>query len=322
VGLGWGSILTAAAPERSPRPPRWLRFAPWAFVLLWSAGYVPVRIGLAYREPLVFLVVRYAGVLALLIPAYLITRPPLPATRREWLHLAIVGALIQGIYFALTNIAVKVGVSAAGLGIILALQPILVALCVPKIAGEKVGGKVWIGLLLGLAGAIVVVLAKAGSGDATRAGIAAAALALLFITAGTLWEKRFGSAQHPIVASMVQCGVACVIALAAAWPLETFHIDWTWAFVVSLAYLVIGNSIVAMTLLLAMVRYGQATRATALLFLVPPCSAAFAWAVLGEPFPPLVWAGMAAACLGVWLVGPAVKRTAAVDETSRSRLPR
>lgn len=299
-----------SAPVRSQplSSPRWLKFAPWMFVLLWSAGYVPVRIELEACAPLFFLAVRYIGVLAVLVPAYLIVRPPLPASRREWVHLAIVGALIQGIYFALTNISIKAGVSAAALGIILALQPVLVALAAPKIAGEAVSPKIWLGLLLGLIGAVTVVMAKAGSGDATQAGILTACMALMFITVGTLWEKRFGSSQHPIVANLVQCGVACIIALSLAWPFESFQIDWSWRFAISLVYLVVGNSIVAMTLLLAMVRYGQATRATALLFLVPPCSAAFAWLVLGEPFPPMVWAGMAAACLGVWLVGPAVKR--------------
>ena len=87
-----------------------------------------------------------------------------------------------------------------------------------------------------------------------------------------------------------------------ALPTETFVVRWEWPFIFSLAYLVIGNSIIAMTLLLAMVRYGQATRASALLFLVPPGSAAIAWLLLGEPFPPLALAGMALAGLGVWLV--------------------
>jgi drug/metabolite transporter (DMT)-like permease len=283
--------------------PAWLPLAPWLFVLLWSGGYVPVKVGLAYVEPLFFLVLRYAAVLVLLIPAYLIVRPPLPQTARAWSHLAIVGALIQGIYFACANLAIGLGASAAGLGIVLALQPILVALIAPRVTSiEVVSGRTWIGLALGLVGVVVVIIAKAGVNDATVAGIATACVALMFITTGTVWEKRFGTAQHPIVANIVQCGVAGVLALAVAWPLETFRVEWTWPFLGSLAYLVIANSIISMTLLLAMVRHGQATRASALLFLVPPASAAFAWLLLGEPYPPLALAGMALAGFGVWLV--------------------
>jgi drug/metabolite transporter (DMT)-like permease len=298
------STTTRAKPaDAVPRAPVWLPLAPWIFVALWSGGYVPVKIGLQYVEPLFFLVLRYAAVVLVLLPAYLVVRPPLPQTWRAWGHLAVVGALIQGIYFALANYAIGLGASAAGLGIVLALQPILVALITPYVtATEVVSGRAWIGLGLGLTGTVVVVLAKAQVGDATPIGIAAACGALLFIAAGTIWEKRFGTAQHAIVSNMVQCGVAGLIALAAAWPVETFRVNWTWPFVLSLAYLVIANSIIALTLLLAMVRYGQATRASALLFLVPPCSAAFAWLLLGEPYPPLALAGMALAGLGVWLV--------------------
>ncbi|HRK18919.1 MAG TPA: DMT family transporter [Hyphomicrobiaceae bacterium] len=292
----------SAIPAQPRATPKWLWLAPWLFVALWSGGYTPVKIGLSYAEPIFFMAVRYMCVLALLVPAYLIVRPPLPGTGRAWLHLAIVGALIQGVYFTLTNVAIKLGASAAGLGIVLALQPILVALIVPRILGERVTGKAWLGLVLGLAGVVIVILAKSGVGDATAAGIATAGVALVFITAGTVWEKRFGTSQHPIVANLVQCGMGCLIALAVALPTETLVVRWEWPFIFSLAYLVIGNSIIAMTLLLAMIRHGQATRASALLFLVPPGSAAIAWLLLGEPFPPLALLGMALAGLGVWLV--------------------
>lgn len=291
-----------ARAVRTPRAPRWLPLAPWLFVALWGGGYAPVKIGLMYSEPLFFLVLRYACVLALLVPAYFVVRPPLPKTGRAWLHLAIVGALIQGAYFVLTNFAIGLGASAAGLGIVLALQPILVALIMPRVTGEGVSRRAWIGLALGLIGAVIVISSKASANNVTLFGVVTAFAGLLFITAGTVWEKRFGSSQHPIVASIVQCGVAGLIALALALPLETLQVQWTWPFAISLGYLVIGNSIVAMTLLLAMVRYGQATRASALLFLVPPCSAGFAWLLLDEPFPLLALVGMVAAGTGVWLV--------------------
>ena len=283
-------------------PPRWLWVAPVLFVMLWSAGYSAVRIGVRDCGPLLQLFLRYIGVLLILLPAYAIVRPPLPRSPRQWLHLVIVGALLQGIYFALANAAINLGASAAGLGIVLALQPILVALVAPYVMGEAVSGRAWFGLALGLGGAVIVIAAKAGIGDATRAGILTGCAALFFITAGTVWEKRFGSRQHPIVANIVQGATAAVIAFAAAWTFEPLTVNWTPSFIASLTYLVVGNSIVAMTLLLAMVRHGQATRASVLFFLVPPCSAGFAWLLLGESFPPLALLGMALAGAGVWLV--------------------
>ncbi len=293
-----------AADTRLPSP-RWLVVAPWAFLALWSGGYTPVKIGLQSIEPIFYLAVRYAGVLAILVPAYVIVRPQLPRSRAEWGHLMMVGFLIQGIYFTLTNLAIGAGASAAGLGIILALQPILVALAAPRFAGEQVGLKAWAGLLLGLAGVAIVVMARTQSGSGTWTGMGLAGIAVLCIAAGTLWEKRFGVAQNPIVANIVQCGVGLVLSLGLALLLETCRITWSWPFALSLGYLVVGNSIIAMTLLLAMIRHGQASRVSALLFLVPPCSAVIAWAILDEPLPPVIWLGMLLAGAGVALVGPA-----------------
>ena len=82
---------------------------------------------------------------------------------------------------------------------------------------------------------------------------------------------------------------------------EGMQADWTPELFSVLAYLVIGNSLVAITLLLAMIRAGEVARVSALFYLVPPLSALFAWPLLGEAMPPLAWAGMALAGAGVTL---------------------
>lgn len=294
------------APAGSaPDLPLWLRLSPVAFLLLWASGYTAVRVAVDSTGPVFLLAVRYIGVLLVLIPVFLVLRPPLPATPAAWLHLIIVGALIQGVYFCLTNVAIGMDVSAAVLGIILGLQPILVALLVPRLSGERVDVRAWLGLLLGLAGAVVVVLARSGGGlgAVSWQGIGITVAALGFITAGTLWEKRFGTAQHAVTASLVQCSVALALSLPLALALEDCTIRWSLPFAVSLAYLVIGNSIIAMSLMLIMIRRGAAARVSALLFLVPPVSALIAWGLIGEPVPALAWPGMALAALGVALVG-------------------
>ena len=77
------------------------------------------------------------------------------------------------------------------------------------------------------------------------------------------------------------------------------QVQWTGTLLAALAYLVIGNSILAMTLLLAMIRAGEVSRVSALLFLVPPLAAIFGWLLLGEIMPPAAWIGMALAGIGV-----------------------
>lgn len=298
-------MMLPATPRstRAPEPePLWLKLAPIVFLLLWSGGYSAAKIALEYSEPIFMLVLRYALVLALLLPAWAILRPPLPATRQALGHLVVVGILIQGLYFGATNLAIHLGVSAAVLGIVLALQPILVAVLAPWILREFANRLGWIGLSLGLAGAVVAILAKAGIGGTTTEGVLAAIISLLLITAGTLYEKRFGSGHHPVVANGIQCGVGLLLALPLALALETGRVDVTPAFLGALAYLAIGNSIISMTLLFAMIRAGAAARASSLMFLVPAVSAFFAWWILGEPMPLGAWLGMALAAVGVGLV--------------------
>ena len=94
---------------------------------------------------------------------------------------------------------------------------------------------------------------------------------------------------------------AWVFALPLAYASERMAVDWTGEFLWVMAYLVIANSLVSMTLLLAMIRAGEVSRVSSLFYLVPPLSALFAWPMLGEAMPPLAWAGMALAAAGVAL---------------------
>lgn len=281
--------------------PLWLIAAPVVFLILWSAGFAVAKIAVSHAAPLTVLALRYCLVLLLLIPVALVLRPPMPS-RRGVLDVAVVGFLIQVVYFGLCYVAFKSGVSAGAVAIIVCLQPILVALSAPYLVGETTSRKGWIGLALGLTGAAIAILSRAGIQAENPFGIALACLALFGITAGTLYEKRFGISQHPITANLIQYGVGAAFTLPAAYLTEGMAVRWDAPFLWVLAYLVIGNSILAISLLLAMIRAGEVSRVSALFYLVPALSALFAWPLLGEVMPPLAWAGMALAGLGVALV--------------------
>lgn len=282
--------------------PLWLVAAPVLFLLLWSGGFGIAKLGLQHAEPLTLLALRYSCVLALLLPLALILRPPLPKTKRAWADVAITGFLIQVVYFGLCYIAFKAGVSAGGVAIIVCLQPILVALAAPYTAGEATSRLGWIGLALGLAGAAIAILSRSGLQTENPWGILLAFGALLGMTGGTLYEKRFGVSQHPITANLIQYATGAAFTLPAAYLTEGMAVHWSAEFLLILGYLVIGNSILAISLLLAMIRAGEVARVSALFYLVPALSALFAWPLLGEAMPPLAWAGMALAGLGVGLV--------------------
>ncbi|MFN3606594.1 MAG: DMT family transporter [Cypionkella sp.] len=276
--------------------------APVIFLVLWSAGYAIAKLGLQYTDAFTMLALRYGAVLVILAPLALVMRPPFPARAADWGHIAIVGFLIQVFYFAITYAAFKAGMPAALFAIIVCLQPILVALSAPALVGERVSRWGWVGLTLGLAGAVVAVLARGNIETASALGLGLSGLALFGITAGTLWEKRFGANHHPIASNLIQYVVGFAFTLPAAYFFEDMQINWQPQFVWVMIYLVVGNSLLAMTLLLAMIRAGEVARVSALFFLVPALAALFAWPILGEAMPPMAWAGMALAALGIALV--------------------
>ncbi|MEO8243871.1 MAG: DMT family transporter [bacterium] len=280
----------------------WLIAAPFIFLLLWSAGFGVAKLGLQHAPPLTLLALRYVTVLVILLPLALVMRPPLPATWRGWADVAVVGFLIQVVYFGLCYVAFKSGTSAGAVAIIVCLQPILVALIAPGFVGERISPRGWLGLALGLGGAGLVIFTGQSVAAKGMFGVVCTVGALLGITGGTLWEKRFGVAHHPVTSNLIQyaVGAACTVPLALI--SERFQVDWSWEFGAVLAYLVVGNSLLAMSLLLAMIRVGEVSRVSALFYLVPPLSALFAWPLLGEVMPLWGWAGMALAAGGVALV--------------------
>jgi drug/metabolite transporter (DMT)-like permease len=282
---------------------RLLRYgAPPLFVLLWANGFVVVRIALSDADPLTLLAARYLLVEAILIPAALVVRAPLPRGAVAWFHLAVVGLLVQALHFAAVNLSLEFGLTPGASALITSLQPILVGLTAPWLAGERVSSRRWIGLALGLGGTAAVILSRSSLGVLPLGGLLWSVAALGGITFGTLYERRYGIRQHPVTASMVQCGVGLIAVTPLAVLFEPIRFHPSAGLVLSLAYLVLANSIVAITLLLAMIRVGEASRVSALFFLVPPITAVVAWIVLGETLPPVGWAGLAVSAAGVAIV--------------------
>jgi len=279
--------------------PFWSLVAPALFILLWSGGFTALKAGLAYAEPITYLALRYGVVLAVLVPLFLIMRPPLPKSPVEWGHQAVIGILVQTLYFGLAYIAMRLGVSAGLQALIVSLQPILVGILAPGLVHERVGVVQWLGLGLGILGAALVIMTRSAVDATSAAGILCSFGALFGMTAGTLYEKRFGVAQHPVTSNLIQYVVGFAAVLTLAWALEDMHVSWTGQMIAALLYLVIGNSLVSVTLLLAMIRRGEASRVSALFFLIPPIAAVIAWLLIDEAMPPLAWMGMALAAAGV-----------------------
>jgi drug/metabolite transporter (DMT)-like permease len=166
-----------------------------------------------------------------------------------------------------------------------------------------------VGLGLGILGAALVIMARSSVDAASGAGILRSFGALFGMTVGTLYEKRFRVAQHPVTSNLVQYAVGFAAVLPLAWVLEDMRVCWTSPMIAALMYLAIGNSMVAVTLLLAMIRRGEASRVSALFFLIPPTAAMIAWLLIGESMPPIAWSGMVLAAAGVGIANRRLPHT-------------
>ncbi|MYM86535.1 EamA family transporter [Rugamonas sp. FT82W] len=281
---------------------------PLFFVLLWSSGFIVAKFGLPYAPPLTFLVMRFLGVLLFLVPAVLLLKAPWPQGK-VW-QIALAGLLVQAGYLVGVWCAIKLGMPAGLSALIVGMQPILTAFAAPLI-GEKVLPRQWLGLLFGFAGVGLVVAAKIRLAGLSLDAILLCLLALLSITAGTLYQKRHCPQFDLRTGTVIQFAASLVVVL----PLAVFFeglgpdfaaVQWTPRFIGALLWSVMGLSIGAIFLLFALIRRSDATQVTSLMYLTPPTTAVMAWLMFGEAFNALGIAGMALAVTGVIFV---VKKT-------------
>jgi drug/metabolite transporter (DMT)-like permease len=286
------------------RPASFLSPVPFFFVFLWSTGFIVAKFGLPYAPPLMFLLLRFTGVLALLLPAVLVLKAPWPTGKIG--HVALAGVLLQAGYLAGVWVAIKLGMPAGVTALIVGMQPILTAVSAPLI-GESVKPRQWLGLVFGLAGVALVVYARITMTGLSAAAVALCVLALLSITAGTMYQRRFCPQFDLRTGTIIQFAASFLVVWPFAVYFEEFSdIQWTPRFLGALAWAVLALSIAAIFLLFALIRRNDATRVTSLLYLTPPTTAVMAWLMFGEAFSALGVAGMALAVTGVIFV---VKQT-------------
>lgn len=277
------------------------RFAPFLFVFLWSTGFLGAKFGLPHAAPLAFLSVRYLLVLALMTTLALAFRAPWPRDGRQWFHIGVAGLLVHGVYLGGVFVAISMKLPAGVASLIVGLQPLLTATVAGSLLGENVAPRQWFGLLLGFVGVALVLSNKLGAGFGVEA-LWPALAALLGITAGTLYQKRFCPQFDLRTGAVAQFLPCLVVTGALALLTETRPIGWSSGhFQFALAWLVLVLSLGAIGLLNLLIRSGSAVNVASLFYMVPPCTAVIAWALFGETLGGTALVGMPLAMAGVWL---------------------
>jgi drug/metabolite transporter (DMT)-like permease len=272
------------------------------FVLIWGSGFVATKVALQYTSPFVFLTIRYGlGVLCLGLLA--LGRPMVwPKTPMAWLHITVAGLLMHAMYLGGSHYAQYLGMSAGTAALILATQPLITAFIAAIWMHERLRSRQQLGVVIGLAGVVLVVWHKLDVHAISSASLIAVALSLVGIVAGTLYQRTFNARVDLRTASLIQFAASLVVLVPLALTVEGWHVIWSWQLIASAAFLVIGASIIALNAFHILMRRGQATRVAGLMYLTPIVAVVLELLIFRVVPSGLSLVGMAIVCVGVALL--------------------
>ena len=254
-----------------------------------------------YSPPMKFLLVRYLLSIACFSIWIFFANVKWPTNRSQWLHLAVTGVFMHAGYLGGVWAAVKAGLGSGLAALIVGLQPVLTAIWLASIGG-KIAPRQWVGLLLGFVGLVLVVSRKFGQGgEADGVNLAIAVGALLSITLGTLYQKRFVAPCDVRTASAVQLGAAVLVTFPLA-LMEIEVMQWNAALAGAMGWSVLVLTLGGSSLLYMLIQRGAAASVASLMYLVPPVTAFMAWMLFREPITLTTIAGTVITAVGVALV--------------------
>jgi drug/metabolite transporter (DMT)-like permease len=281
------------------------RAAPAIFVVLWSTGFIATKYVLRDAEPLSYLAIRMVLVVALMAVIVLVARPRWP-DRIGIAHSVVAGILVHGFYLGGTAIAIAHSIPAGLSALIPGLQPILTSTLANRWLGERVTPLQWAGLLIGLAGVVLILHDRPMSGEAGW-GWFASGVSLVSITLGTLYQRRYCGKIDWRAGNLVQYIAVAIFFGVSAWLFETGVVHWTGEFILALIWLAVVLSLGSIGLLYWLIRRSAATSVASLFYLVPAVTAVMAYLLFGERLDRIAIAGMVACAAAVFLVNKSAR---------------
>ena len=272
------------------------------FVCLWSTGFIAAKLGLPYIEPLTLLALRFLLVIPFLVIVILVMRVPWPQDWTLIRHSAVAGLLVQAVYLGCVFAAINRGLEAGTAALIVSLQPIFTASLARHFLKEPVTKRQWFGLGLGTLGVVLVVWDKLAIGLGTPIAIGLCITALIGISFGTVYQKRFCQELDLRVNMLIQATVTVLVLIPSALLLEEGTIHWHKDLIIALLWLVLVLSLTTITLFYILLQRGAASTVVSLFCLVPPVTALLGWLFFGEVLRMVAMIGFALTVTAVALV--------------------
>ena len=266
---------------------------------VWGSGYIATKIGLQYAAPFTFLALRFAFGLACLLPVVFLLDTRWPRGASETAHLVVAGLLMHAVQLGGSHYAQYLGMSAGMAALIISSQPLLTALIASRFLHERLNPGQWLGIFVGLCGVALVVWHKIDVREVTWGSLLGTVVALGGVTAATLYQRTFSPRADLKAAAVIQFAASLAVLAPLGLAVEGFRVDWSWQMAAAIFFLVIFASILGVNVLHLLMRRGEATRVTSMMYLPPIFAVALELALFGVVPSALSLAGIAVTCAGV-----------------------
>jgi drug/metabolite transporter (DMT)-like permease len=270
---------------------------PFLFVFIYGSGFVGAKLGLPYAEPVTFLALRFAIAAIILGVVALILKASWKQEKLFWLLGS--GLLLQGVFSVGTFYALYYGIKPALSALVIALQPLFVAVLGGFYLQEKVSLQRWAGLCLGIVGVMIVLADGITTEGISTISVTWILISLLGLTLGQLIQKKHCAQMNLWTGGSLQSAFAALAMLCAVLFLDAGHVVWHQEFLIGLTWMTIGVSLGAVTLLFIMLRSNTANQVASVFYGVPVAAALVAWPLFGQVPSAIDWLGFTIVAISV-----------------------
>ncbi|MCR8826780.1 DMT family transporter [Pseudosulfitobacter koreensis] len=270
------------------------------FALIWSSAFTSARIIVADASPLASLALRFfiSGLIGVAIARMMGQTWNL--TRDQWRATLVFGLCQNAIYLGLNFVAMQT-IQASLASIIASTMPLMVAAAGWIVFRDRLPFVGVIGLLMGIAGVIIIMWARIEAGVDLR-GLALCIVAAASLTVATLSMRGASSGGNLMMVVGLQMFVGAGVLAVASALTETVRVNPTPELAMAFTYTVLAPGLLATYIWFTLVQRIGAVKAATFHFLNPFFGVAIAALLLGEQLGPHDILGVVVIGLGILAV--------------------
>ncbi len=271
--------------------------------LVFGTSWIAIKIGLTDAPPLYSSSARSLLSIAILFAIIAIRRYPLPRDRQTLFQLALPGLFMYGLHYALIYFA-QLYIPSALTSVIFASFPMFVALySLGLLKTERPTPAGWFGMLLGLAGIVLISVDTLRLSGQLFIGTLLALAGTASAAYGMVLHKKYHTGHNIAVAAAVQMTLGAIPVLLAALVMEdpdNFHLTdntvWT------VLYLALFGTVAVFLAYYWLLRRIRAITLSLMAFITPIIAIIVGVVFFGESLTELIFAGSGLILIGVYLV--------------------